>query len=130
MSNKGQNNYSLIPIIFPLSALFLVFLAVSAAHYFPQIECPIKTQLNIDCPGCGGTRAAQSLISGNFIDAFSYNLLITLGIILVISYFLYSLLCRLFHIKPYLIKFSIQKGILCLLVIIIFTIIRNLLGNL
>ncbi len=126
MSNEGEKKRFSSPLIIALGSALLIFLALVTQHYFPKLVCPIKAQWNMDCPGCGGTRAAQSLIEGNLPHALSHNPLITSGIILIAGYYLFSLIARALTGKPYLIKFSIYKGIACILVIVIFTIVRNL----
>ena len=40
-----------------------------------SIPCPFKWFIGLDCPGCGNTRAALSLLKLDFAAAFSYNLL-------------------------------------------------------
>jgi hypothetical protein len=126
MSNEGENRRFYSPLIIALGAALLILLALVTAHYFPLLECPIKAQWNVDCPGCGGTRAAQSLIAGNLPRALSHNPLIASGIIIIAAYCLFSLICRVFTGKPSLITFSIYKGVTAILVIIVFTIVRNL----
>jgi len=40
-----------------------------------NFKCLLKEYLNIECPGCGLTRAFKSMLQLNFIDAFNYNIL-------------------------------------------------------
>lgn len=126
MSSKGENKYHFLPLIFALGTLLLIGLALATQHYFPKLECPINAQLSIDCPGCGGTRATKSLLRGDIRSALSYNPLITLGILGIAGYCIISFCRKCLGKKPLLITFSIQKGILIMLIIIAFTIIRNL----
>ena len=126
MSNKGEKRPCSIPLIIALVTFSLILLALGTKHYFPNLSCPVKAQWNIECPGCGGTRALESLITGNLPSAFSYNPIITLGIIFITIYCLISLYCRVLGLKSPAIKFSLYKGISAILVIIVFTIIRNL----
>lgn len=126
MSKKGENKQLPSPLIITLASALLILLAIVTQHYFPKLDCPVKAQWGIDCPGCGGTRAAQSLIAANLPRALSHNPLITSGIILITGYCLFSLIYRAFTGKPYLITFSIYRGIACIIVIVVFTIVRNL----
>jgi hypothetical protein len=46
----------------------------SAYSFYPA--CPIHAWFGIECPGCGGTRAAAALISGRWAEAVRQNALI------------------------------------------------------
>ncbi len=49
--------------------------------------CPLRRLTGIACPGCGGTRAVQALLQGDFIGAFRHNLLCPLIILaLLVEY--------------------------------------------
>ena len=37
------------------------------------VLCPLKEVMDIDCPGCGGTRMAVSLLKLELYQAFRYN---------------------------------------------------------
>lgn len=54
-----------------------LFLLVLPADYFDtgQTICPSKRLFNIDCPGCGMTRASMHLIHFDFDSAVYYNAL-------------------------------------------------------
>ena len=51
-----------------------VALAVVDPTHGPTI-CPFKAVTGLDCPGCGGTRAAHQLFTGHPGAALSYNVL-------------------------------------------------------
>ncbi|HZJ26582.1 MAG TPA: DUF2752 domain-containing protein [Acidimicrobiia bacterium] len=42
--------------------------------------CPFKAATGLDCPGCGGTRAAHALFRGDLLAAASYNVLALVAI--------------------------------------------------
>ncbi len=54
-------------------AFFSAFLLSIAFLYFSGIHCPFKKFLNIECAGCGMTRAYFSLFKGDIKSAFKYN---------------------------------------------------------
>jgi len=114
-SDKRENIRISPPLVIPLFTALLVFLAFATQHYSPNIICPIKTQWGFDCPGCGDTRAAQSLITGD----------LTSGVIFAVGYCLLYLTFRVFTGKSILLPFSIYTGIAGLLVNFVFTIVRN-----
>ena len=68
-------------------ALGVSFLLISAAGIyfwgprFPALPCPFKTISGIPCPGCGGTRAASSLLHGHAIEALETNPLSVLAVL-------------------------------------------------
>ena len=70
----------------------LVFSTVFAVTT-QNAECP-SWSLGIPCPGCGMSRAIHSLLKGNLVDAFSYNVLFPYWLLVVgatiISILLYS----------------------------------------
>lgn len=53
----------------------LKYIAIAAGIVFILFfyRCPIKLILNIDCPGCGMTRALKSFVMLDFKAAFGYN---------------------------------------------------------
>lgn len=61
-------------------ALFVKLWDPFAPHAF---GCPFHAITGLWCPGCGSTRAAYSLMHGQVVDAFRYNLLVPLGLLLV-----------------------------------------------
>jgi len=56
----------------------------------PTPLCPLHALTGIPCPTCGSTRAASSLLHGNFILALSWNPLMTLVLTGAAFYILYA----------------------------------------
>jgi hypothetical protein len=87
--------------------------------------CMSKQIAGIDCPGCGGQRAFHELLNGNFLAAGRLNIFI---------YFFAPLLAYIylsFALKPFNISFpdidiSTKNLGLIVLVLLLFTILRNL----
>ena len=52
-----------------------VFLLIMPADYFDhgRVICPSKRFLNLECPGCGLTRAVQHAIHFQFAEAWRLN---------------------------------------------------------
>ena len=126
MPSEGKNKHFLSPLIIASSIALFIFLALAVQHHYPELPCPIKAQWLIDCPGCGGTRAAQSLIKGNLYTAFSYNPLITIGILAIAAYLIFSFIHKIRTGAHHRFPFSLPLCISGLVIILIFTIIRNL----
>ncbi len=53
---------------------------------FTMGECAFKRVTGFYCPGCGGTRAVDALLSGHFIKAFIYHPFVLYSIIMWILY--------------------------------------------
>lgn len=48
----------------------------SESGFYPR--CPVYTMLNLQCPGCGGTRAVAALLHGRVGEAVQLNGLVVL----------------------------------------------------
>jgi hypothetical protein len=46
--------------------------------------CPFKLATGLDCPGCGGTRAAHDLMRGDLVGALDHNVLAVIAIPLIL----------------------------------------------
>ena len=57
-----------------IAILGLVFVIFLCKEQIPiPIGCPFKAVTGIPCPGCGGIRATQYLLKGDFINALYTN---------------------------------------------------------
>ena len=56
----------------------------------PTPLCPLHAVTGIPCPGCGMTRAARSLMQGNFRDAALFNPLFMTLLAGVAAYLVYA----------------------------------------
>ncbi|MCF6310824.1 MAG: DUF2752 domain-containing protein [Verrucomicrobiales bacterium] len=71
-----------------LIATVLWFISVAAFTWLNLYQgtsytiCPLKTLTDIPCPGCGGTRAVLALSKGDIAQAFLFNPLTTLLLLL------------------------------------------------
>lgn len=120
-------------IIRLFSYVVLPFLVLKTLFIFFQnskgmLPCSIKDLTGLDCPGCGGQRAISAILKGDFKQAFYYNELIYIYLIVII--YLY-----IFYIEKYLVKdeqianrliVSNKFAFYFLLIIILFMIIRNI----
>lgn len=93
-----------------------------------MLSCNIKKWTGLNCPGCGGQRAISAILNGEFKQAFHYNQLIYIYLIVMIYVYI-------FYIEKYLVKdeqianrlvVSNKFAFYFLLVIILFMIIRNI----
>ena len=56
-----------------LTAILLLLLWVDPAESVWMPKCPVKLLTGLNCPGCGGQRAAHALLQGNIAGALHYN---------------------------------------------------------
>lgn len=103
-------------ILFCIILLFVYFIIYELLGF--SIPCLFHKITNLYCPGCGVTRLLFSLLKLDFYQAFRYNPLIFILLILYIIYKLISL--------KYKIKMPKYINYIVLVAIIIFGILRNL----
>jgi hypothetical protein len=99
-NNVAQTNYHSSKLLKIAIIIFFCILLISSLCYFTlnlnlinflpsQFNCPFKEKLNLPCPGCGMTRAFNSLSHGELIAAINYN---PLCIVIIFSMALYVVL--------------------------------------
>ena len=106
------------------SIIIFVSIAISSKI---KIVCVFKKYLNINCPGCGLTRAFKSILSFDLITATKYNVLsIRLFICMII--FIFSIIKDIVLNKETTIVFLnniFKRHYVILLIIIFITMIIN-----
>lgn len=102
---------------------FLAIINIILALIF-EISCPWKTNFNIDCAGCGLTRMFKSLLRLNLYQAFRFNPLMFCLLVGSIIYLIYIMICILIKRNYY--KLKSRDLIILLIIVIIFTIMRNI----
>lgn len=58
--------------------IYLATVDPNTSSAYPQ--CPLKILTGLDCAGCGGLRAAHSLLQGDLLGAADQNLLVVLAL--------------------------------------------------
>ena len=118
--NKKLTLKTIIILLIALILSILWFFLLDKIHY----RCPFESLLNIWCAGCGGMRMIKSTIRGDFYQAFRYNPLLFVLLILGIMFLIFMIIV---YIKKKVIVLPskyVWISIICLL--IIFMIIRNI----
>lgn len=125
-----MKNRQLWPLLPPLvMALFMGgFLTLNKWMKASGFECGIRKVTGIYCPGCGGTRCAKSIVSGDLITALGHNAMLLSGFILLTAFFTFliiriTILGKPAPKTPHIKKSWIWLGILS---IALFTILRNI----
>ena len=86
--------------------ILLVIIYLAILQIFFSTLCPIKVLFNIECPGCGLTRASVYILKLDFVSAFNTNYAVFFWwafiLILIIDRYIYK-----FKIKIVPIVFAI-----------------------
>jgi len=75
---------SLLFFIFVLTVLYVLLATPEGKAYLPI--CLFHKFTGLHCPGCGGTRAVQALLGGDFVQALDYNIFFILVSPLLLMY--------------------------------------------
>lgn len=72
--------------VFAVPVILVVFIVSSQLFFDVGIVCVFKGLFGWECPGCGGTRMAVSILHGEFYQAFRYNAFVftTFPILLIV----------------------------------------------
>ena len=115
-----------ISVIISAIGLIAIYAAIDpATNHYPR--CAFKTLTGLSCPGCGSQRALHALLNGDVREAVRLNALFIIEIPLI-GLLLVSQLCenrapklrRILGARPFI--------LLILATIIIWTVVRNILG--
>lgn len=102
--------------ILNVGLLLIIYYIINELFHI-TIPCLFYKIFHLYCPGCGITRLVFSLINLDFYQAFRYNPLLFILVILYICYYLINLL----------IKIKLPKYInwILLIIVILFGVLRN-----
>jgi Protein of unknown function (DUF2752) len=89
--------------------------------------CPLRALTGLDCPFCGGTRAAHALAHGDVAAALDHNLLVTLAIpVAVVLWVRWA--WRQWRGQPTSVTVDSRLALALIGVLVAFMVIRNLPG--
>ena len=104
--------------------LFLGLIVIIKIIDLINYKCPFKAWFNIYCAGCGATRMFKSILHLKFYQAFRYNPLIFILLMVSIPYVLYS---AYLYIKKGTIKVPSFKVLMIIFaMLVIYMILRNI----
>ena len=104
----------------------IILIIISYGYYFLNlkfgftIKCPFHAITGLHCPGCGVTRMLFSIMTLNFYQAFRFNPLLFILLILYIAF----IIERLIRKKD--LKVPNRIALVLLVILIIFGILRNI----
>ena len=112
----------------PVSILFAaaIFLRFPPEHYSFYPQCPFHQLLNLQCPGCGATRAFAALLHGDLAAAIHFNALVIAVFPLAAAYgiFAYAKYLKREPIRPPTLPSATVYAALG--ITLVFGVIRNL----
>lgn len=85
------HNYKITFCLVIIMALMYFEALCSQYISVPIVMCPFKAITGLPCPGCGGIRASQSILKGDFMSALQTNPLSCLFILFFIMMIFWSL---------------------------------------
>jgi hypothetical protein len=107
------------------AALVVLFLFDPARNgFYPR--CLLYVSTGIYCPGCGGLRAAHSLVHGHVLAAMHFNALFVLSIPFACVYGARQLSAMMAGRRPVPILTHSLPIIVLIVVVILFTVLRNI----
>lgn len=86
--------------------------------------CPFRKLFHIWCPGCGGTRMVKAIFHLEFYQAFRYNPLLFILLIMGLFYLLYMLI--IYYKEKIVIKPSNKSIVFFIILLVIYMILRNI----
>ena len=89
-----------------------------------EYKCPWLTLFHLYCPGCGGMRMVLSLLHLDFYQAFRYNPLLFILLILGIIYFIIMII--VYKKKKVFVLPSKQFWICLLIILLVYMVLRNI----
>lgn len=124
----NKKSIKIISIELVILIILVIILNTNFINYIP--ECWIYKTTGLLCPSCGGTRCVINLIHGNIKEAFFSHIIFFITII-------YLLICNIVYIvnlnkKKKIVTWIYPKywySIIFVIILIIYTIIRNVLKN-
>jgi len=118
--------FSILAILGFVGVLYYFYNNDPSASKTPYVMCMTKRLSDYDCPGCGGQRAFHHLLRGHFLEAAKLNVTIYFFAPLLV-YIFFSVVLKPFSIKLPDIDVSPKNLVIILVLLGIFTIVRNML---
>lgn len=121
MSNKKLKIIKYFLSILIITTCMMLLIVIS--NYL-NYRCFWEKYFNITCAGCGVTRMILSILKLDYYQAFRYNPLFFIFVILFLIYMIYVLICILFDKKIFIPDYKI--AIVFVIIILIYMVLRNI----
>lgn len=126
-----MKNRPLWPLLPPLALTGAIYLFPAIIHRMQGgsgTTCAVHAWSGLHCPGCGGTRCAEAITSGQWITAMGYNPLLATGFLVFMAAALYLAIRMTLLGKPAPALLEIPATLLwaALAAVLLFTVLRNI----
>ncbi len=123
-----MNKKTIVIIVIELIILIILYGMVNFGVMEKMPQCWIYDTTGLHCPACGGTRCVIYMLKGNWLEAFSFHSLFFIGILYLLSVNLIYIinLNREKKIATWIYP-KYWYGIVFVILLMIYTIMRNLL---
>lgn len=115
----NKKNIAIIIIAILLS--IISFIILDYFHY----ECPYRKFFHIYCPGCGTSRMIKALFRLDIYQAFRYNPLMFIIIVILLPIYIIMNVIKYIHSKTFY-KITKKQIIILFIIMILYFILRNL----
>lgn len=129
MKDRKREEYIFISILIT-SILFIILYFVYTIflkQYIKIPQCIFYSKFNIYCPGCGCTRAFESMLNGKIIESLYYNPTVIYSTIVLGIYIILNFIYITFNIKKKIIRNEKIFFYIGIILLIVTCIIRNIL---
>lgn len=130
LQRKLERKLELFLVLFFVLIIVAVLIYVQYPYTVSQLTgytgCSVYETFDIKCPTCRGTRAVSALMDGRLFDALQYNALVIVTIPIVLYYGIRTSVFILKGNSMEELRINTKFIWFWLVVIILFTVIRNL----
>lgn len=109
----------------------LILTATRSVDLIARVDCPIRSLIGVQCPGCGSTRCIQSLGEGDVLSAFRHNPLLLSLLAFATLYLVFGLFAPP-RAAGVITRLSAQQRVVTLVavgLIVTFTVLKNIIGT-
>lgn len=107
--------------------LSLLFFFSPLFDFLFRLPCFFHVLTHFNCPGCGSQRALLALFKGNVLQAFAYNALFMISLLIAVCYLCGIILNRLSIMQTHPTKIYTKKmGWVMVTIVLLFWIFRNI----
>lgn len=124
---KKRVQYWIILNLIVASCVICFVLAIQLMRQVGLAGCSFYELTHLYCPGCGGTRAFESLLRFDIVSSLKYNAVVLTGILLFIGYDIRLFVAAYLEDDEYLLNNKFIPLLVYVIFIVANFIIRNVL---
>ncbi len=124
---KKRVSYWLIINIIVILGVVCFFLGVCLLRMLGMTGCSFYELTHLYCPGCGGTRALESLLRLDILASLKYNAILFPGILLFIYYDIRSFVAVYLEDDKYFLENKYIPILVYTIFVVVYFIVRNVL---